>query len=80
MNKIGFAFSCILVITGINTLLTTTIINLIMPQVGRAAFQCAMAGSYSPNEYHISFLFINISALCLIVIGVSLGYKIYKTK
>jgi hypothetical protein len=41
MNKIGFAFSGILVITGVITLLKTTIINLVMPSTGRAAFQAA---------------------------------------
>ncbi len=78
MNKIGFTFSGILVITGIITLLKTTIINLVMPQIGRAAFQCAMAGSYTPNEYHIDFIVINIVAVCLIVIGVVLGYIFYR--
>jgi hypothetical protein len=78
MNKIGFAFSGILVIIGIITLLQTTIINLVMPKIGRAAFQCAMAGSYSPNDYHIDFLGINIAAVCLIIIGIVLGYIFYK--
>lgn len=55
MNKIGFAFSGILVITGVITLLKTTIINLVMPKIGRAAFQAAMAGGYSPNDYLIDF-------------------------
>jgi hypothetical protein len=78
MNKIGFTFSGILVITGIITLVQTTIINLVMPKIGRAAFQCAMAGSYSPNDYHINFLGVNIAAVCLVVIGIIFGYKCYK--
>ncbi len=40
MNKIGFTLSGILVIIGIITLLKTTIINLVMPKIARAAFQC----------------------------------------
>ncbi|MDD4730248.1 MAG: hypothetical protein PHN55_16035 [Dysgonamonadaceae bacterium] len=57
-----------------------TIINLVMPKIGKVAFQFAMAGSYSPNEYHINFLFVNIVAICLVVVGVALGYKFYKAK
>ena len=79
MNRIGFTFSGILVFTGIITLLETTIINLVMPKIGKVAFQFAMAGSYSPNEYHIDFLGVNIAAVCLIVIGVIFGYKCYKS-
>ncbi|HBN85519.1 MAG TPA: hypothetical protein DDZ89_16940 [Clostridiales bacterium] len=80
MNKIGFTFSGIFVITGIITLLQTTIINLVMPKIGKVAFQFAMAGSYSPNEYHINFLSINVAAICLVVVGVALGFKFFKTK
>jgi len=80
MNKIGFTFSGILVITGIITLLNTTIINLVMPQIGKAAFQISTAGSYHPSYYHINFLFVNIAAICLVVVGIVLGYKFYKTK
>lgn len=78
MNKIGFAFSGILVITGIITWLKTTMINLVMPQIGRVAFQSAMAGSYTPNEYHIDFIVINILAVGLIVIGSVSGYLFYR--
>jgi len=78
VNKIGFAFSGILVITGIITWLKTTMINLVMPQIGRVAFQSAMAGSYTPNEYHIDFIVINILAVGLIVIGSVSGYLFYR--
>lgn len=78
MNKIGFTFSGILVITGIVTLLETTIINLVMPQIGRAAFQFATAGSYHPDYYHINFLLVNFAAVCMIAAGVVAGVKFYK--
>jgi len=78
MNKIGFAFSWIIVITGVITLLKTRIINLVMPKIGLTAFQVSMTGSYSINDYHIDFLGINIAAVCLIIIGVILGYIFYK--
>mgnify|MGYP000946300276 CR=1 FL=1 len=64
MNKIGFTFSGIFVITGIITLLQTTIINLVMPKIGKVAFQFA----------------INVAAICLVVVGVALGFKFFKTK
>lgn len=79
MNKIGFFFSGSLVIIGMVTLLNTTIINLVMPQIGRAAFQVSTAGSYHPSYYHINFLFVNIAAICLVVVGVVLGYKFFRT-
>lgn len=79
MNKIGFAFSGALVLIGIITLIKTTLINLIMPQLGRLAFQFAMAGSYSPSDYHINFLSINAVSIGLIVMGSFMAYKFYKS-
>lgn len=79
MNKIGFAFSGALVLIGIITLIKTTLINLIMPQLGRIAFQSAMAGSYSPSDYHINFLPINAVSIGLIVMGGFMAYKFYKS-
>lgn len=79
MNKIGFAFSGALVLIGIITLIKTTLINLIMPQLGRIAFQSAMAGSYSPADYHINFLPINAVSIGLIVMGGFMAYKFYKS-
>lgn len=49
-----------------------------MAKFGRAAFQFAMAGSYSPNDYHIDFLGVKIAAICLIVVGIIFGYQCYK--
>lgn len=80
MRKIGFTLSGVLVVIGVNTLLKTTIINLVMPKIGLAAFQCAMAGSYSPNNYHINFIFVDIVAIGLIVVGLILGYKFYRAE
>ena len=78
MNKIGFTFSGFFITIGIITLIQTTIINLVMPKIGRAAFQMAMAGSYSPSDYYVNFWGINIVAGCLIVIGIVAGYIFYK--
>ncbi len=78
LDKIGFVFSGIFVTAGVLTLLTTKIINLVMPQIGRAAFQAAMAGSYSPRDYYINFLGVNLMAITMIVIGIVFGYRFYK--
>lgn len=78
MNKIGFVFAGILIIMGISTLLVTTVLNLVVPKMGRIAFQAAAAGSYTPNIYHINFTGVNVSAVGLIVGGTVLGYIFYK--
>lgn len=79
MNKIGFVFSGVIAITGVLTLLITTIINLIMPKIGYVAFQ-ARGGSYTPNVYHINFLGVNFVAVLLMIVGIVLGYKFYSNQ
>jgi hypothetical protein len=51
-----------------------------MPKIGLAAFQAAMAGSYSPNEYHINFFGVNFVAIGLIIIGIVFGYRLYTSE
>jgi len=46
--------------------------------MGQVAFQAAMAGSYSPDNYTVNFTTINLFALLLILVGVTTGYLIYK--
>lgn len=77
MNKIGFVFSGIFTVIGIVTLLITGITNKIMPKIGRVAFQAAMKGSYSPDEYTINFGAINFFAFLFIIGGIILGYRLY---
>lgn len=78
LNKIGFAFSGVLAITGILILMKTSMINLILPQIGRIAYQFATAGSYNPNDYHIEFVYVNMAAVFLIGLGIIYGYRFYK--
>jgi hypothetical protein len=78
MNKIGFVFSGVFTVTGIITLLLTSIINSVMPKIGRVAFQIATAGSYSPNDYQINFIFVDIVAIILVGFGFFFGIKFYK--
>lgn len=46
--------------------------------LGFAAYQAAAAGGYSPSDYVMNFIVINLFAILLILIGVVAGYKIYK--
>jgi len=46
--------------------------------LGFAAYQAAAAGSYSPSDYAMNFIVINTFAILLIIIGVAVGYKVYK--
>lgn len=78
MNKLGFAFSGVLAITGILILIKTSMINLVMPQIGRVVYQLASTGSYSPDYYHIDFVYVNIAAVFLIGTGIIFGYRFYK--
>ncbi len=56
----------------------TGLLNTVMPKIGKAAFQAAMAGSYSADDYVMDFTFINSSAVFLIVGGVYSAYLMYK--
>ena len=77
MKKIAFVFSAIVSIIGILVLFTTSILNHIMIMIGRAAFQAAAAGSYSPDDYVINFAAINTMAAILIIIGLCLCIYLY---
>ncbi|MGM0844950.1 MAG: hypothetical protein ACQEUT_08230 [Bacillota bacterium] len=78
MNKVLFFFSNLIVVIGICILFTTSILNKVLPKLGYAAYQAAAAGGYSPNDYVMNFIAINLFAILLILIGVITGYKIYK--
>lgn len=68
----------LIAVIGICILFTTSILNKVLPMLGRAAYQAAAAGGYSPSDYVMNFIVINFFAILLIVIGAVTGYKIYK--
>ena len=76
MKKIAFVFSAIVSIIGILVLFTTSILNHIMPMIGRTAFQTA-TGSYSPDDYVMNFTSINTMATILVIIGLCLCIYLY---
>ena len=80
MNKIGFVFSCICSLLGVMTFLATTILNIVMPKLGRVAYQAAAAGSYSSSDYQMNFGLVNFSACVLLFGGIALALYFYRTK
>ena len=60
MNKVLFFFCNLISVLGIGILFTTTIFNKVFPMLGRVAFQSAMAGGYSPEDYIMDFKVINL--------------------
>ena len=79
MNKVLFFFCNLIVFAGILILFTTSILNKVLPTLGYVAYQATAAGSYSPSDYVMNFIVINLFAILLIIIGLVTGYKIYKT-
>lgn len=63
---------------GVGTLFFTSIVNAIMPKIGLAVHAAAASSSYTPVDYQIDFLFVNLIAVGLIIFGVLLGYRFYK--
>ena len=70
MKKVGYIMGSIEMLLGALLLSITSIIKEVVPKLGRVAFQAAMKGSYSPNEYVVSFPLVNIIAIVLIVFGI----------
>lgn len=80
MNKIGFLLSGIISLIGLVTMILTKVVQLVMPYIGRAAFQAAAAGSYNPAHYNINFSFIQNSSIFLIILGIVLSVFFYRSE
>jgi hypothetical protein len=72
MNKPGFIMGCILTLLGSMTIITTAVLNELIPKIGYTVFQ-ASGGSYSQESYIMNFSFANLIAAILIILGVALG-------
>lgn len=70
MKKTAYILGSIEAILGLLILCCTSILNQLMPALGRVAYQAAAAGSYSPNNYEMSFTMPNAIAVVLIILGV----------
>ena len=73
MRKAGFIGSVVSVLFGAALLVTTSVINEVMPIIGRLAFQRAVSGSYSTADYIMNFSFADTAAVILIVFGLIFG-------
>lgn len=80
MKKTAYILGSIEAVLGLLILCCTSILNQVMPALGRVAFQAAAAGSYSPRDFEMSFTLPNAIAVVLVVIGVAqiLFYAISK--
>lgn len=78
MDKVLFLFCNIAILIGISILFVTSILNKVLPVLGYAAYQAAAAGSYSPDDYVVNFIIINLFAILLILAGLIVGYRLYK--
>lgn len=77
MKKIVFIFSCLFILLGTITLITTSILNEVMPKLGYVAYQAAAAGSYGEVIYKMNFHFVNLLAVAMIIGGSVMSIKIY---
>lgn len=73
MKKAGFIGSVASVLLGSMTLVTTSIINTVMPKIGYLEFQKLSSGSYAPEHYVMNFAFANAIACLLILCGLGFG-------
>jgi len=79
MKKTGFVAACISVLLGACTLITTSMLNAIMPKIGYIAYQAADAGSYLAEWYVMDFALPNIIAIVMIIVGVLFGMYCFIT-
>lgn len=71
MKKIVYILGSIEIILGILLLCIHSIIQSVMPVLGRVAYQAAAAGSYSPRDYEVSMPFVIAAAIVLILAGIA---------
>ncbi len=69
MKKAAYIIGSIEIIVGIILLSMASIIKQVMPILGRVAYQAAAAGGYSASNYEISFPFVTVASIALIVLG-----------
>ena len=68
MKKAAYIIGSIEIIVGIILLSMASIIKQVMPILGRVAYQAAAAGGYSASNYEISFPFVTVASIALIVL------------
>lgn len=69
MKKAGYIIGSIEIMIGTVLLSVASMIEKVLPILGRIAFQAVMAGSYSPSDYETSFPIVTATAALLIGFG-----------
>lgn len=69
MKKMMYAFGCVEIISGLLLLAIVDLLKSIFPLLGRIAFQAAMAGSYTANNYIFSAPIAIVIAIVLLITG-----------
>ena len=71
MKKTVYIMSSIEIIVGAFILSLCEIVKNTLPVLGRVAYQAAAAGSYTPNDYKVSFALATTLAVLLIIVGIA---------
>ena len=69
MKKVIYIFGSIEIICGLLLLSTASILKESFPLLGRVAFQAAMKGSFSPEDYSSSFFTVTVLGIVFLVLG-----------
>jgi len=77
LKKIGFIFSNLYILLGAITLIITSILNEVMPKLGRVAFETVASGNFSESYYKMNFSFVNFLAIVLIIAGSTISIRMY---
>ena len=71
MKKTAYILGSIEIILGMLLLCAHSMIQNVMPVLGRMAYQAAAAGSYSPRDYEVTMPFVIAAAIVLILAGIA---------
>lgn len=69
MKKATYIIGSIEITVGIIMLSIASVIEQVMPLLGRIAWQTAAAGGYTPSDYAVSFPLVTIASIVLIILG-----------
>ena len=69
MKQAAYIIGNIEITVGIILLSIASLIKQVMPILGRVAYQAAAAGGYSASNYEVSFPFVTVASIVLIVLG-----------
>lgn len=69
MKKVIYILGSIEIICGLLLLSTAAILKEVFPLLGRLAFQVAMTGSFSPDNYSSSFFTVTVVGIVFLVLG-----------